>query len=283
MKQVIEQILKQVGLSGIETEVLPGATSSLVVRAGDSVIRIHTNQNWLQQEQDLVAHEVFALGAAGPLAPRVLNYQEAWIGEIPPWLQMTYVQGVVQLTPLDDLYVERLARTLVAIHRLPVPKTSYVYKPYSNTRDVPTWATEIAAWDWASATAPASSEQIRFIHRDFHPVNVLYDSREKYNVVDWVNACVGPIEADVAHCRLNLTLLESVEVADRFLKFYQAMSGLTYDRRWDLNAVFDFGPETITVYPGWEAYGKRNLSQDNVRKRLENFVLKVYENNESGY
>ncbi|WP_214802810.1 aminoglycoside phosphotransferase family protein [Exiguobacterium sp. ERU656] len=283
MKRVIEQILEQVGLSGIETKVLPGATSSLVVRAGDSVIRIHTNPNWLQQEQDLVAHEVFALKTAGPLAPRVLKYQEAWIGEIPPWLQMTYVQGVVQFTPLDDLYVERLARTLVAIHRLPVPKTSYVYKPYSKTRVVPTWATEIAAWDWASATAPAPSEHIRFIHRDFHPVNVLYDLGEKYNVVDWVSACVGPIEADVAHCRLNLALLESVEVADRFLTFYQAMSGLTYDRRWDLNAVFDFGPETITVYPGWEAYGKRNLSQDNVRKRLENFVLKVYENNESGY
>lgn len=132
-------------------------------------------------------------------------------------------------------------------------------------------------------TAPASSEQIRFIHRDFHPANVLYDSGEQYNVVDWVNACVGPIEADVAHCRLNLTLLESIEVADRFLAFYQAMSEFTYDRRWDLNAVFDFGPETIVVYPGWEAYGKRNISQDNVRKRLENFVLKVYENNESGY
>ena len=144
MKQVIEQILEQVGLSGIETEVLSGATSSLVVRAGDSVIRIHTNQNWLQQEQDLVAHEVFALGAAGPLAPNVLKYQEAWIGEIPPWLQMTYVQGVVQLTPFDDLYVERLARTLIAIHRLPVPETAYVYKPYSKTRVVPTWATEIA-------------------------------------------------------------------------------------------------------------------------------------------
>ena len=72
-------------------------------------------------------------------------------------------------------------------------------------------------------------------------------------------------------------------MANHFLAFYQAMSGFTYDRRWDLNTVFDFEPETMGVYSGWEAYGKRNLSQDNVRKHLENFVLKVYENNESGY
>ncbi|WP_353049725.1 phosphotransferase [Exiguobacterium sp. s193] len=57
-------------------------------------------------------------------------------------------------------------------------------------------------------TASASSEQIRFIHRDFHSVNVLYDSFEQYNVIDWIHEYVGLIESDVAHCRLNLVLPE---------------------------------------------------------------------------
>lgn len=152
-----------------------------------------------------------------------------------------------------------------------------------DSNDAPAWAKQTEVWQRAIAEPPAESRHIRFIHRDFHPVNVLYESAEKYNVVDWINACVGPVEVDVAHCRLNLALLESLEAAEQFLAEYIELSGFSYDRKWDLTAVFDFEPETINVYPGWKAYGKANISRANVRERMENIVLKVYENDESGY
>lgn len=64
MKQVIEQILEKVGLSGIEAEVLPGATSSLVLRAKVLSASIPTRTGY---SKDLVAHEVFALDMEEPL------------------------------------------------------------------------------------------------------------------------------------------------------------------------------------------------------------------------
>ena len=283
MNDIIAAILRRVGLEQESIEPLKGATSSYVFRAGESVFRIHTNAAWLKQEPDLVAHEVFALQAAGHLGPDVENYQLTQEGDIPPWIQMTHLPGTVRLERIDRSYLRQLAKTLVRIHQLPVPERRYQYAPYATQRMVPSWAKQTEVWQRAVAEPPAESRHIRFIHRDFHPVNVLYESDEKYNVVDWINACVGPVEVDVAHCRLNLALLESLEAAEQFLAEYIELSGFSYDRKWDLTAVFDFEPETINVYPGWKAYGKANISRANVRERMENIVLKVYENDESGY
>lgn len=280
---ILTKILRKLGQEGAEVEVLKGATSSLVLRIGEGILRIHTNHDWLQEEPDLVAHEVFALQAAGDLAPDVLDYQVDFKDGVPPWLYMTRSPGKIQIDRVDERYVEQLAQMLAAIHALPVPEARYVYRPYTTKRHVPTWTQHPEAWRQLLTVEPVESQSIRFIHRDFHPVNVLYEIGGTCHTIDWLNACIGPVEVDVAHCRLNLALLESVEMADHFLASYLKQTKRSYDRAWDIRAVFDFGPETIDVYPGWKAYGRQNLSQDNVRERLEKFVLKVYENNESGY
>ncbi|MGI1805881.1 phosphotransferase family protein [Exiguobacterium sp. TDN 0502] len=280
---VLTKILQQLGQEGAEVEVLKGATSSLVLRVGEGILRIHTNQDWLREEPDLVAHEVFALQAAGDLAPDVLDYQTDVRDEIPPWLYMTRSPGEIRIDQVNEQYVERLAQMLAAIHALPVPEARYVYRPYTTERHVPTWTQHPEKWRQLLAVEPIESQSIRFIHRDFHPVNVLYELDGTCHTIDWVNACVGPIEVDLAHCRLNLALLESIEMADLFLEKYLKQTKRSYDYSWDIQAAFDFGPEAIDVYTGWEAYGRQNLSQDNVRERLEKFVLKVHENDESGY
>src|SRR5215207_9828717 len=60
-------------------------------------------------------------------------------------------------------------------------------------------------------------------------------------VVDWIEACVGPPEIDVGHCRLNLTVLFSADVADRFREMYQAESGHSLDAWWDIHALLSYG------------------------------------------
>jgi hypothetical protein len=52
----------------------------------------------------------------------------------------------------------------------------------------------------------------------------------------------SPVGIDVGHCRLNLTLLHGVEIADQFLKSYIRVSDTTfvYDPYWGLKAVFEF-------------------------------------------
>lgn len=90
----------------------------------------------------------------------------------------------------------------------------------------PRWSRKRRLWeraiDFALTTRPRIHEV--FIHRDFHPTNVLWHRGAVSAVVDWVNACRGPAGVDVAHCRTNLALMYGAEVADRFLRAYMNMS-----------------------------------------------------------
>lgn len=94
-----------------------------------------------------------------------------------------------------------------------------------------------------------------FIHRDYHPANLLWTHHTVSGVVDWINACRGPAGIDLGHCRVNLAQLFDVPTADAFLSAYQRHAGTTflYDPYWDLLSLIDilFGPPT--VYLGWTA------------------------------
>jgi aminoglycoside phosphotransferase (APT) family kinase protein len=78
-----------------------------------------------------------------------------------------------------------------------------------------------------------------FLHRDYHPGNVLWSGGEISGIVDWVSGCIGPPEVDVAHCRANLAVLAGdPEAADRFLELWQSVTGCRdYHPYWDLTTV----------------------------------------------
>ncbi|WP_232818678.1 phosphotransferase family protein [Exiguobacterium flavidum] len=276
----IEHILNRLGTQSYLQ--LTGATSSTVIEAAGDVFRFLTNERWLKEEPDLIRHEAWALQLGFPFAPKLLAFEEANTEEL-PWLRMTKMEGRVDLAPRDKgEWVSELARVLALIHGQPLSSSAYHYRPYHAERIVPSWVRG-GAWEWAARQSCPPSAKLALIHRDFHPVNVLFEEGRVTGVVDWINACTGPVEADLAHCRLNLALLESVDIADQFLRHYVERTGLKYDHRWDLMAVFDFELEQLDVYPGWEAHGRTDLSKANVRKQLENYVLKVYENSVSGF
>jgi aminoglycoside phosphotransferase (APT) family kinase protein len=48
-----------------------------------------------------------------------------------------------------------------------------------------------------------------FIHRDYQQFNLLWTGQELSGVVDWVCSSYGSPDIDVAHCRLNLTVVYS--------------------------------------------------------------------------
>ena len=56
-----------------------------------------------------------------------------------------------------------------------------------------------------------------FLHRDFHPGNLLWTDERITGVVDWVSACAGPPEEDIGHCRANLAIRHGQDWADEFL------------------------------------------------------------------
>ncbi|MEU0068698.1 phosphotransferase [Streptomyces sp. NPDC006332] len=94
-------------------------------------------------------------------------------------LLMTYLAG---RTVLDDERLEArvplLARQLVAIHALRPAERPRAYEAWT-TADavVPPNGADAAAWAAAIDVIrkPAPSYEGRFLHRDFHPGNVLFD------------------------------------------------------------------------------------------------------------
>jgi aminoglycoside phosphotransferase (APT) family kinase protein len=88
-----------------------------------------------------------------------------------------------------------------------------------------------------------------FLHRDYQHFNMLWSRERLTGVVDWVEACSGPPEVDVGHCRLNLTVLFSASVADRFRAMYEAESGRRVDAWWDVHALLSYGPSWKQFLP----------------------------------
>jgi Ser/Thr protein kinase RdoA (MazF antagonist) len=79
----------------------------------------------------------------------------------------------------------------------------------------------------------------RFVHRDFHPGNVLWSRGAATGVVDWANACAGPPGIDVAACRWNLDAWAGPAVGEAFVRAYEAVTGRPHDPYWDVAWVLE--------------------------------------------
>ena len=83
---------------------------------------------------------------------------------------------------------------------------------------------------------PWPAHRAIFIHRDWHPGNVLWDGDRVTGVVDWATAARGPAGIDLARMRLNLASRHGRAAADRFVELYVAAGGDASARHpfWDL-------------------------------------------------
>lgn len=286
IKKAENWVQNEVGVAVQSMKRLPGSTSSLLyeVKTDNStiVLRQFDNEEWLLEEPDLVQHEAASLqhaSACGLPAPSLIAFDEAGETSGLPSVLMTKVEGSVELLPDDfNKWTDGLAQILAAIHRITANDFPWVYESYTN-RDVvkiPEWTKKPDTWQAAFGRLHAKTPAFResFIHRDFHPTNVLWMDGEVSGVVDWPNACRGPAGIDVGHCRVNLALLYSVEVADLFLTAYEkhAGSSFIYDSYWDIVSAFDILNGPPTVYSGWAAFGVTGLTDEMMEERMDAFV-----------
>lgn len=288
IKWIINHIDRQAIIKSIQR--LKGSTSSSLYRISietnqdirDVVLRKFDHQEWVNEEPDLAYHEAESLKYAYMLnipTPEIIAFDE--LGSVcgVPIVLMTMLDGTVQLKPENmDQWINRLADTLTKIHQVSAKYFKWEYFRYNDvdTIEVPTWSSIPKVWEKVieiGKQQPPTFEEC-FIHRDYHPANVLYKNQMVTGVVDWVNACKGPAGVDVGHCRLNLALLYNVDTANNFLTAYKNQAGkaFTYDTYWDIVSVIDilFGPPT--VYPGWEAFGVTGLTNQMMEERLDNYV-----------
>lgn len=207
-----------------------GGTRDLVLR---TFVDVEHAEDWLNRE----AGALTLLPGTGVPAPGLVAVDPTAAHCEYPSLLMTHLAG---RTVLDDEGLETrvplLARQLVAIHALrrTARPREYVALTTADTVVTPKGA-DAAVWAAAIDVIrkPAPPYEGRFLHRDFHPGNVLFDvppSRPAgariTGVVDWAATSWGPADLDVAHCCTNLALLHGPAWGLRFAEADEEAGGV---------------------------------------------------------
>ncbi|SEG91585.1 Ser/Thr protein kinase RdoA involved in Cpx stress response, MazF antagonist [Actinacidiphila yanglinensis] len=255
------------------------------------VLRTFTHPEFVADAERLLAGEAAALAVltgTGVPAPRPVAVDAHAAHCEYPSLLMTHLPGRTLLA--DDGIEERvvpLARQLVAIHRLRPAARPAGYQPWTTAEEVvPPPGADAAAWSAAVEVirAPAPAYEGRYLHRDFHPCNVLFEpgpegAREPRitGVVDWVQTSWGPADLDVAHCSSNLAMLHGPAWAGRFAREYERAGGVLAatagERRyWRLLDALAFSEAATWVVRAWREAGREDLTVHAVEQRLDAYV-----------
>lgn len=256
-------------------------------RSGENtswVLRQYTDLTRFEAEPDLVAHESAALQAAsehGIVAPKWLASDSDGSSCDTPSVLMTRLPGEVVLMPADRAdWLRGLAQALAQLHLQGTKTFPWTYFSYIDpTRfSIPEWTGQPEVWREIARViqGPEPMYTPRFIHRDYHPGNVLWEHGRVSGIVDWVNACLGPSGIDIGHCRVNLAQLHGVDAADRFLEAYiECMQGrqeAEYDPYWDMATLASYVSYGLVVYRGWIDLGITHLHKDLLGARLDKYA-----------
>jgi aminoglycoside phosphotransferase (APT) family kinase protein len=281
------------GARVVSVAVLAGATSSLLhtvevegaTGRRSLVLRRFVNENWVKAEPDVAIREGMSLQhatRAGLPAPELIALDASGEHCGAPATLVARLEGSVVLEPAHrQQWLRGLAETAARIHRVDAAGFRWKYRRYNEgaALTIPRWSKRQDAWAKAIkiVEGPPRSYSECFVHRDYHPSNVLWQNGCVSGVVDWVNGCRGPAGIDVAWCRHNLASLHGVPVADEFLEVYVAESGseFTYDPYWDLMSVVELLPGPPSMYEGWRAIGVPNISNAVMRGRVDDYVASV--------
>lgn len=225
-----------------------GAALKLVLR------RYHDAQRLASDPWYVPANEALALrlvADAGVPAPRL--HAADLEGEFcdSPALLESWIAGAATWRPKDlDGFLRHSAETLVRIHAVqPADARLPRYAPYREQGPVisPPFTTRPGLWERVARIleGPAPEHRETFIHRDYHPGNVLWDGARVTGVVDWATAAWGPPGIDLARMRLNLAWHLGGDAADRFTAAYATAGGSPSARHpyWDLLDAADVLPD----------------------------------------
>lgn len=248
------------------------------------VLRLIDNGPWLAEEPDVAEHEYAALQEAkraGLKAPEPVACAGLEAGFGFPVVLMGFVEGKVRIRAGDfQAWLEKIAFELAAVHAHSPARFPWRYRSWTPKEDLapPAWSAEPELWEVAverllegEPDAPA-----RFLHRDYHPVNLLWVGGEIHAVVDWIQACLGPAGVDVAHCRTNLALMHGPWAAELFLAAYTRFApDFAYDPYWDYDSILDWSLQGPSFYSPWAEFGLARVPPRVLRDRLEGHLRRV--------
>lgn len=199
-----------------------------------------------------------------------------------PTLLMSALPGRVRVDEDDlDRRLDLLAAQLVRIHGVVPAERPRTYQAWTSpehvrTPDGPLWerAVDVIRRD------PPPYEGC-FLHRDFHPGNVLFTGAGPglriTGVVDWVETSWGPADLDVAHCSTALALLHGPAYGLGFRERYEAHGGrdLAGDPDhlyWRLLDALHYCPDAAKLAGPWRDLGRDDLTPEVLGERLAAYV-----------
>jgi len=260
------------GAEAMVVERMPGAFASAVHAISFARSRLVLRRWWRGNGAGVIEHEAAILGehaGTGVRAPMLVAADPFAVVTDLPALLMTRLEGAPVLAPTDlDAFLDGLAGTLRGIHTAPTDRGGF--QTWTERAHVPVWATNADLWARAIeiVRAPVPASERVFLHRDFHPGNVLWTGGHVSGVVDWTYACGGPAAADVAHCRANLNLLFGLDVADEFARRYGAVANLAW---FDLADVVSMAADEPDIWR-WHDAGRPDLTTELIARRHEEFL-----------
>jgi aminoglycoside phosphotransferase (APT) family kinase protein len=244
------------------------------------VLRRWARPGWDEEDPDFNAAReaaILDLLASTPVpAPALVAADPgAAVCDVPALLLTLLPGGPPDLHADPGRLVEGLAAALPPIHAVAVPGAGdsqaqagapgaatvpAYHRFYEPDRLVPPgWSARPELWARAFevAAGPPPAGPPRFIHRDYHPGNTLWERGRLTGVVDWVGGSLGPPSVDLGHMRVNLASDLGLELADRFLAAHRALTGFDHHPWWDVACAVDVVPELASPGPPPEPWLER--------------------------
>lgn len=232
---------QQLGGPVTRVEARKGGSSSAIhaLTAGGSrvILRRYVVAAVIDEEPDIIEQEARALRLlerSAATTPVAIARDDAGALADVPALLMSCLPGRVNWAPSNlERWLLQLAEALPPIHNTAWRPGDGIraFRPYAPDRwDRPPWLRDRTIWDRAVAVfhAPPQDDAKVLINRDYHPGNVLFRRGRVSGIVDWQAAAIGPPSVDISHCRGNLISRFGLDVADRFTKVWQDVSGEIY-------------------------------------------------------
>jgi aminoglycoside phosphotransferase (APT) family kinase protein len=246
---VLDWVESVVGSPVEAVRALRGGLSSavhLITVAGERmVLRRYVRPETPVDDPGIADHEARALDFVDQIpipTPRLLATDLAGAETEVPTILMSWLPGRIEWAPSDmDGWLRGMTSLLPTIHDTPLPAPGVIrpFRTYRQHRyDPPPWTRWPSVWQQGVEIVhgPIPGDHHVFLHRDFHPGNVLWRRRKVAGLVDWQAASIGPASIDVGHCRANL-LPYGTDVVDRFTTLWEQASNQRYDPWADVSTI----------------------------------------------
>ena len=238
----------------VDVEPMRGSSTSALHRVtlrfsdGDQtrvVLRRYVLEEVIEENHNIVAQEINALRVAALASvptPGLLAADIDAKRTDTPAVVMSWLEGRPRWEAKNRRrFLADLVDAMTAVAAVEVPSDVHLRSIRGYTQvsyDPPLWATKPRMWERAVEIfqGPVPDSDISFVHRDFHPGNVLWSRSKLTGLVDWQSAGIGPVSIDPGHCRLNMLYYDPA-MADQLRSLWEQQAQRTYDPWADVTAI----------------------------------------------